>query len=93
MLVATAASRRSVAKMRGARVAAVLFCAMPLVTIGVLLLTPPSSGLVPVRFVYAWPFYATALMALVGLPFGIWFGGSLRDLPAPHGVSHGETLH
>lgn len=93
MLVATAASRRSVATMRGARVAAGLFCALPLVTVVVLALTPPGGGLVPVRFEYAWPFYATAIVAVVSLPFAIHFGGNTRDLPARRGSSAGQTLH
>ena len=93
MLIATAASRRSVATMRGARVAATLFSAMPLVTIVVLALTPPSSALVPIRFEYGWPFFATAVIAAVALPFAFRFGGSLQDLPIPRGGAHGETLH
>lgn len=93
MLVATAASRRSVAQMRGARVAAALFCAVPLVTIVVLVLTPPGGGLVPVRFEYAWPFYATGIIAAVGLAFALRFGGGVKDLPSPRGRSQGETLH
>ena len=93
MLVATVISRRSVATMRGARVAAALFCALPLVTIGVLVLTPPGGGLVPVRFEYAWPFYITALLGIVSLPFAIRFGGSLQDLSTTRGSSDGQTLH
>jgi hypothetical protein len=93
MLIATAASRRSIATMRGARVAAALFSALPLVTIVVLVLTPPRGGLVPVRFEYAWPFYATAGIAALAVLFAVRFGGSVQDLPVPRGGSHGETLH
>lgn len=93
MLTVTALSRRSIAKMRGARVAAALFSALPLITIGVLLLTPPTGGLVPVRFTYAWPFYASAVLAALALPFALRFGGSIRDLPLSRGSSAGETLH
>lgn len=93
MLVATAASRRSVAKMRGARVAAALFCAVPVVTVIVIALTPPSSGVVPVRFTYVWPFYASAVLGALALGFAVRLGGSLSDLPVPRGGSHGETLH
>lgn len=85
MLVATALSRRSVAKMRGARVAAALFCGLPLVTILVLSLTPPLGGLVPVRFQYGWAFHGTWLVGLVALPFALWFGGGLKDLPVRNG--------
>jgi magnesium-transporting ATPase (P-type) len=92
-LVATAASRRSVAKMRGARVAAGLFCAIPLVTVVVLALTPPGGGLVPVRFTYAMGFYGTLAVAALGLSFALRFGGRLDDLPLTQGRSAGETLH
>ena len=82
-LIVTVVSRRSVAAMRGARVAALLFCAVPAITVFVLMLTPPSSRLIPVRFEYGWAFYATAAIALVGLPFGVLFGGGLKNLPMP----------
>ncbi|MFW5741593.1 MAG: hypothetical protein ACOC1F_14675 [Myxococcota bacterium] len=93
MLLATVVSRRSVAKMRGARVAAALFSALPLVTMVVLLLTPPTSSLVPIRFEYAWPFYATGALGAVALGFALRFGGSMRDLPSRQGSSRGQTLH
>ena len=92
-LVATVTSRRSVAKMRGARVVTALFCAIPLVTIVVLILTPPGGGLVPVRFTYAVGFYATLAVAAVALPFALRFGGRIDDLPLTRGRSAGETLH
>lgn len=85
MLVATALSRRSVAKMRGARVAAALFCGLPLVTLLVLWLTPPSGGLVPVRFQYAWAYWGTWFVSVVAVPFALRFGGGLKDLPMRSG--------
>jgi len=84
MLVVTSLSRRSVATMRGARIASALFCAIPLVATVVLLLTPPIGGRIPVRFEYAWSFFATAATSLCGLPFAVLFGGKLKDLPMPH---------
>jgi len=92
-LTAVVASRRCVAKMRGARVAAALFSAIPLVTTVVLALTPPGGGLVPVRFTYSPGFYATLVLALVALPFAFRFGGRIDDLPLMKGKSEGETLH
>ena len=92
-LVATVMSRRSVAKMRGARVAAALFCAIPLLTTSILLAFPPRGGIVPVRFDYGVGIYATFALSLIGLPFAIFFGGKLDDLPAPKGTSKGEGLH
>ncbi len=86
MLVTTAVSRRSVAKMRGARVATALFCAVPVVTIVVLILTPPTSRWIPIRFDYSWWMYATGLLGAMGLPFSVLFGGKLNNLPLPAGV-------
>ena len=47
----------------------------------------------PIRFEYAWAFYATLAAAVIAMPFALRFGGSLTDLPMPKGASHGETLH
>lgn len=93
MLIATGLSRRSVAKMRGARVAAGFFCAIPLVTAAVMLLAPPRGGLVPVRFDYALGFWLTAATAVVAMPWAVRFGGRLDDLPMPRGTSRGEMLN
>ena len=79
MLAVVAASRRSVATMRGARVVAALFCAIPAVTILVIIAKPPSSNLIPVRYDYEIAFFATALLGLVGLPFGVTFGGKSHE--------------
>ncbi|MCU0690587.1 MAG: hypothetical protein MUF54_04230 [Polyangiaceae bacterium] len=92
-LVPTVLSRRSVAKMRGARVIASLLSAVPLVTTVVLLLTPPGGGAVPVRFTYDYGFYATLLVSALALPFAIRLGGRLDDLPMPRGMSKPDSLH
>ena len=74
-LTATALSRRTVARMRGARVAAALFCLVPMVTAAVVLLTPPTSRWLPVRLHFDWGLYTTLLLGAVSLPFAVTFGG------------------
>ncbi len=93
-LLPTVLSRRSVGKMRGARVAAGLFTAVPLVTTLVLLVHPPrGSTLVPIRFDFGVGIYATMILALVALPFAITLGGRADD-PAKRPSSPGrEHLH
>jgi len=91
MLIPTVLSRRSVAKMRGARVAVALFCAVPLMTAAILLLSPPRRGPIPLQFTFGPGLYLTLAVAIVALPFALRFGGRLDDLPMPHGSSRGHT--
>jgi hypothetical protein len=93
MLIATALSRRTVGKMRGARVAAAFFSALPVVTTLVLLLSPPQGGIVPVRFTYEPALYTTLVLGVLSLPFAIRFGGRIDDLPMAHGSGGGEILN
>lgn len=89
MLVATVVSRRSIGGMRGARVVAALFCAIPVICVVVLLLTPPTGGRIPIRFDYGWSFFATGVVGLIGIPFGVCFGGksAARDIVDGGGAS------
>ena len=77
MLAATALSRRSVVKMRGARVVAAVFCAIPVITAAVLWLLPPTSSRVPLRFVYGVGLQLTAVLGVLALPFAVRLGGPL----------------
>jgi hypothetical protein len=89
----TVASRRSIAQLRGARVAAVFLGAVPAVTAAILLAFPPHSGLVPVRIQFGWPIYATILVSLAAILAGTRLGGRMDVLVAKRGTSSGETLH
>lgn len=92
-IIPTVLSRRSIMKMRGARVAASFFSAVPLVTALVLMARPPrGAALVPVRFDYGIGIYATIAVAVVALGFAVRFGGRLDDLPKPRKSPHAE-LH
>jgi hypothetical protein len=94
VLVPTVLSRRSILQMRGARVAAAFLSAIPGVAIGVLLSKPPHGGIVPVRYTWDWPIYATLAVSIVGTIISIfWLGGSMRDIDVRRGSSKGQPLH
>jgi len=93
VLVPTVLSRRSIAQMRGARVAAAFLSAIPGLTIGVFLAFPQRGGLVPVRFVYGWSFWTTLALSLVSLACAFRLGGRLDDIPVPRGTSVGQHVH
>jgi hypothetical protein len=93
VLVPTVASRRTLAQLRGARLAACFLCLVPVVTLAVLVLFPPQRGIVPVRFTFAWPFWATFLVSFVAVAFGVRLGGRIEVIDVPTGSSAGQTLH
>jgi hypothetical protein len=87
-------SRRSIYKMRGARVAVGFLAGIVLVTVIVRLsFSPPSTLLRPVRFEWAWGLYATAAAAFASLLAALRFGGPLDDLPTKRRRDGNETLH
>jgi hypothetical protein len=78
VLIPTVLSRLTLDKMRGARVIASVFCAIPLVTAVVLLLgSPRPKYRIPVMYHYSWGLYATIAVAVIALPFAITFGGRI----------------
>jgi len=93
VLVPTILSRRSVAQMRGARVAAAFLAAIPGVTVAIFLAFPQKGGLVPVRFVYVWPFWTTLACSLAGLLCALRLGGRIDDIPVTRGTSVGQHVH
>lgn len=94
VLVPTVLSRRSILQMRGARVATAFLSAIPAVAIGVLLAKPPHGGLVPVRYTWAWPMWATLSVSLAATLLSIfWLGGSMQDIAVKRGSSKGQALH
>ncbi len=93
ILVPTVLTRRSIVKMRGARVAAATLSIVPAVTVAIFLLKPPHSALVPIRIEYAAGIYATLVVSLVATLASLRLGGRLDDIPVVRGSSYGETLH
>jgi hypothetical protein len=93
VLVPTVLSRESIHQLRGARVVATFLSAIPAVTVSILLARSPHRTLVPVRFEWGWPMYATLLVSLAAMVVSIRLGGRIDDLTVTRGSSRGETLH
>jgi hypothetical protein len=78
VLIPAVLSRRTLDKMRGARVIVSAFCAIPMVSAAVMLMgSPRPKYRIPMLFHYGWGLYATLVLAVVALPFAIAFGGRL----------------
>jgi hypothetical protein len=93
VIVPTVASRRTVAELRGARFAAAFLSLIPAVTAVILALRPPHGGLVPVRFTYGGPLWATMCVSFAATAVGARLGGRLDVSSVPVGTSGGQTLH
>jgi hypothetical protein len=95
VLLPTVASRRSIDKMRGARVAAAFLSAVPLLTASILWLLPPRAGRVPIRFELGWGLYLTWAVGLVATAVSVRFGGRVDDISVRRGglSGKGQTLH
>jgi hypothetical protein len=93
VLVPTVLSRRSILKMRGARVAAAFLSAIPTVAITVLLAKPPRGSIIPVRYTWDWPMWATLAVSLLAVAFSLRLGGSVSDITVKRGSSKGQALH
>jgi hypothetical protein len=94
VLLPTVLSRRSIAQMRGARVAAAFLAAVPGVTVTVLLGRPPhGSHLVPLRFVFGAGLYATLALSVAAVGFALYFGGRVDAIAVRRGSSRGQIVH
>lgn len=94
VLIPTVLSRRSIVQMRGARVAAAFLSAIPGTAIGILLAKPPHGGIIPVKYTWDWPIYATLGVSIVAVLLSIfWLGGSVREIEVKRGSSKGQLLH
>jgi hypothetical protein len=94
VLLPTVLSRRSIAQMRGARVATAFLSAVPGVTAALLLARPPHGGHgVPLRFTFGLALDATLVISLVAIGFAVFFGGRLDDMRLRRGTSQGQLVH
>ncbi len=93
VLVPTVMSRRSIAQLRGARVAAAFLSAIPAATVAILLLRPPHSGLVPVRFTWGPALFATLAVSALAVALSFRLGGRVDDIRVARGTSRGQELH
>jgi len=87
-------TRRSIMKMRGARVAASFLAAVPGLT-AALLLARPQHGAhgVPLHFTWGWGLYATLALSVVAVAFALFFGGRVDDIALRRGTSAGQVVH
>jgi hypothetical protein len=103
VLLPLVVTRRTIARMRGVRIACVLLASMTLFEVLTLLALPPRQGLIPVTIEWKWGLYASGVVSLVASMVSARFGGSLPPLPpdmvegeaarTPLARPSGETLH
>lgn len=94
VMIALVASRRSIYRMRGARVAVAFLAAMSLLTVVVRMLhVPPSTLVTPVKISWGVGLYVTAAASVLALGLAAVFGGRLDDLPTKQKRAGDETLH
>lgn len=94
VLLPTVLTRRSIMKMRGARVAASFLAAVPGVTVAILLARPPHGAHgVPLHFTWEPGLYLTLALSLAALPFALLFGGRVDDIKVRRGTSAGQVVH
>jgi hypothetical protein len=95
VLLPMVASRPSIDKMRGARVAAAFLSAIPVVSTSILYLMPPHSRYVPLRYQFGFGFFATWVIGVVSILVSVRFGGKIDDIAVTRGrvAGSGEPLH
>ncbi|HEY4117295.1 MAG TPA: hypothetical protein VGM56_05545 [Byssovorax sp.] len=94
VMVPLVVTRRSIYRMRGARVAVAFLAGIVLTTACVRIArVPESSRYLPVRIEWGWGLYATGALGLVALALAVGFGGKLDDMPTKERAPTGATLH
>jgi hypothetical protein len=94
VMVPLVLSRRSIWKMRGARVAVGFLAGVVVTCVAArLAFTPAPSPLRPVRFEWAYGLYLTGLLGVAALAAATRFGGSVVELPTKQARRGDETLH
>jgi hypothetical protein len=94
VLVPTVLSRRTIAQLRGARVAAAFLSAMPATSVAILLLRQPHGAHgVPLRFTFEWPMYGALAVSLAALVFAVRLGGRVDLIQLRRGTSQGQIVH
>jgi len=96
-------TRRTIQRMRGVRLVAVLLAAMTLVEAAMLLAIPPRAAHhMPLQIEWRWGIYLSLVTSLAGVLAAFRFGGDLQNLPRivtdltsadPTETSRGQTLH
>jgi hypothetical protein len=74
-------TRRTIARMRGVRIVAVMFAAMTLTEVLMLWLMPPHRGMTPLELRFRYGLYLSGAISIAGMVAAARFGGSLDNLP------------
>jgi hypothetical protein len=94
VLIPTVVTRRSIMKMRGARVAASFLAAFPGMTAAILLARSQHGGqYVPLQFTWGIGVYATLVLSILAVGFALFFGGRVDDIKVRRGSSAGQMVH
>lgn len=94
VMIPLVVTRRSIHRMRGARVAVAFLAAIALLSVALrMAFTPAGSVLRPVRFTWGFGLYATGGIALLVLLASARFGGRLDDIPTRARRRGDEVLH
>ncbi len=85
VLIPTVLSRRTLVRLRSARLAVAFLATVPAVTATLLLLFPPqATRYVPLRFTFSWGLWATLAVALTSLVVSYFLGlGGRAPRPPP----------
>jgi hypothetical protein len=96
VLVPTVLSRRTIAQLRGARVAAAFLSATSFVSCSILLLRPPHSAHYKPHFSFEPAFFLMMVVSVVGVALSLWLGGkpaTTEPEPEPKVHSGRRVLH
>jgi hypothetical protein len=99
VLVPTVLSRRTIAQLRGARVAAAFLSATSLVSCAILYLRPPHSAHYKPHFTFEVSFWLTVVVSAVAVALSLRLGGSapapaeIDEKHEPTSVPSKRTLH
>jgi magnesium-transporting ATPase (P-type) len=92
----TVLSRRSILKMRTARVTTAFLCAIPGVSIVLLATQRQKSAFYTIAYTHSLAFWGTLGLSILGLALSFRFGGKLDDLSVKskaHARTRDEALH
>jgi hypothetical protein len=81
VMVPLVLTRRTISRMRGVRIVAILFAAMTFSEVLMLALLPPRRGLMPLELHFRYGMFLSAGISLAGVLAAARFGGSLHNLP------------
>lgn len=93
VLVPTVLSRRTLAQMYGARVAAAFLAAIPGVEVIILRCFPPRTLYFTLGFDFTWAFWSTLAVSAIAVFFAVRLGGKMEDVEVRRGTSTGQHLH